>query len=173
VDPREPFAATGDGSLTVGLGSEERRAIRDLVGGYRDLLENESQATDAAVARLFPPAYKDDPLRNFDFDRQTHDPLLRSRLEAISTIETTADVETLSTEQARQWLGVLNDLRLVLGTRLDVTEDEDGSGFQDDPETADAFALYRWLTGLLGGLLEAIDPGISDVEAAPPPADGG
>ncbi|MEA2550496.1 MAG: hypothetical protein QOE25_265, partial [Actinomycetota bacterium] len=91
-----------------------------------------------------------------DFDRQTHDPLLRARLDAISTIEATADAETISTEQARLWLGVLNDLRLVLGTRLNLTEETLEEDLQEKGD-ADAFALYQWLTDLVAVMIEALE----------------
>ena len=42
---------------------------------------------------------------------------------------------TLDEEQALAWLSVVNDARLALGTRLDVTEDMDLSGLEaDDPD---------------------------------------
>ena len=52
------------------------------------------------------------------------------------------------------WLGVLNDTRLVLGTRLGVTEEERQIA-DDDPNTA-AFAVYYWLTWLQGELIEQL-----------------
>ena len=52
------------------------------------------------------------------------------------------------------WLGVLNDTRLVLGTRLGVTEDERELN-PADPQ-AGAYAMYQWLTWLQGDLVEAL-----------------
>ena len=52
------------------------------------------------------------------------------------------------------WLGVLNDTRLVLGTRLGVTEDEPDIDL-DAPE-ARSYAVYYWLTGLQGDLIEML-----------------
>ena len=56
--------------------------------------------------------------------------------------------------QLHAWSTALNDLRLVLGTRLDVTEDMD----EVDPEDprAPAFALYGYLTWLQGEIIEAL-----------------
>jgi hypothetical protein len=52
------------------------------------------------------------------------------------------------------WLGVLNDTRLVLGTRLGVTEDE----FEIDPDSPEArgYAIYYWLTALQGDLIDML-----------------
>jgi hypothetical protein len=51
---------------------------------------------------------------------------------------------------------VLNDARLVLGTRLDVTEETDfGAVDAEDPE-AQELAVYAYLTWLQGELVEAV-----------------
>ena len=47
---------------------------------------------------------------------------------------------------------MLNDARLVLGTRLGVTEEERQIA-DDDPNIA-AFTVYHWLTYLQGELIE-------------------
>jgi hypothetical protein len=49
-------------------------------------------------------------------------------------------------------MGAINDLRLVLGTRLDVSEDMDLDALADDDPLTPAFALY----GYLGWLQEQI-----------------
>jgi hypothetical protein len=167
---RAPFAGKG-GSIVVRLTEDERKTIAGLAAEYRELLKHESQATDAAVARLFPPAYREDPLRNFDFERQSHDGLMTERLAAISTLEQTADAKTLTVEQSHTWLAVLNDLRLVLGTHLDIAEDSSHDDFAQDPQSANAFAIYLWLTQLVGTLIEALDPSLADLSETAPPED--
>ena len=61
-------------------------------------------------------------------------------------------------EQADAWLGCLNDLRLVLGTRLEVTEDTELDLRRDDPR-AQALTVYGWLGWLQESLLEAMTSG--------------
>lgn len=60
----------------------------------------------------------------------------------------------LTPDDVAAWLGVLNDLRLVLGTRLEITEDEPDL----DPAHPDAaaYAVYYWLTYLQGELVEQL-----------------
>ena len=60
----------------------------------------------------------------------------------------------LTPEEVQAWLGVLNDTRLVLGTRLGVTEEERELD-PADPQ-AGAYAMYHWLTWLQGDLVEAL-----------------
>jgi hypothetical protein len=60
----------------------------------------------------------------------------------------TVDAERLTREQLESWLGALNDLRLVLGTRLEVTEDMYETGMPAGDPRAQPFALYQYLTWL-------------------------
>jgi len=59
----------------------------------------------------------------------------------------------LDRDEADGWLGWLNDIRLVLGTRLDVTEDS----HEDDPQDQ-LTAVYSWLGWLQESLLSCLDP---------------
>ena len=56
--------------------------------------------------------------------------------------------------------GCLNDLRLVLGTRLGVTDEAGGRGPwpDDDDPRAPAMVAYHWLTYLQDTLVEALSP---------------
>jgi hypothetical protein len=83
-----------------------------------------------------------------------HDELLEKRLAAVDIVENTATATTLSEDEMTAWMGAVNDLRLVLGTRLDVSEDQDFPAL-DDPN-APAFAVYQYLTFLLGEIVHAL-----------------
>ena len=52
----------------------------------------------------------------------------------------------------------LNALRLVLGTRLDVSEDDEGPVRADDPNAA-AYALYEFLGYLLERTVQSLASG--------------
>ncbi len=54
---------------------------------------------------------------------------------------------TLRSEDELQWLTAVNDARLVIGTVLGVTEDDDTDYARDDPRF-DYGVLYGWLTQL-------------------------
>ncbi len=169
ADTGAPLRAGEHGAVNLSLSGEGRSALRELVAGYRALLRGESQASDPAIARLFPPAYPEDPLRNLDYERGAHDGLMDERIAAIEEVEQHADADVLSAEQSRSWLGVLNDLRLIMGTRLNITEETEETTFHGDPAAAEAFGMYRWLTYLVGVLLEALDPTLADLGADGPP----
>jgi hypothetical protein len=75
-------------------------------------------------------------------------------------VRTSLRSETLDQEQSLAWLGTLNDVRLVLGSRLDVTEESTAADFAG--EDAGTFEIYQLLGALQGGLLYALDPAIEE-----------
>lgn len=70
-------------------------------------------------------------------------------------------VLSLSQADAQQWLGALNDLRLAIGTRLELTDDSDGSelyALPDSDERKPMVMAYLWLGGLQETLVETLVP---------------
>jgi hypothetical protein len=141
----------------------------DLIGGPGEpkpddgmpdlgLSENSSISDDPVLARLFPDAYGDDDKASAEFRRYTEVGLRdgkRANAELVlRTLGEGGDI-VLDAEQAQAWLRALNDLRLALGTRLDVTEDTPRLLDADDPRSA-PFAAYDWLTYLQESLVDAI-----------------
>jgi hypothetical protein len=82
--------------------------------------------------------------------------LLDGRRAALELVAETVDHDRLSAEEADSWLRALNDLRLVLGTRLDVHEDT----FATEPDLSDprghALAVYAYLSWIQEQLIEAL-----------------
>jgi hypothetical protein len=72
-----------------------------------------------------------------------------------ATLPPTGGEVRLDADQAAAWLRTTNDLRLALGTRLDITEDteppDDVTG-----EEGQQLAVYYWLTGVQGSLVDAL-----------------
>ncbi|MFJ7331390.1 DUF2017 domain-containing protein [Streptomyces cyaneofuscatus] len=142
--------------------------------------------SDPALARLFPDAYggpdgaapeekSAEELRalSAEFRRFTENDL-RSRkredalavvrtLDALSSAGDGAAVLTLTADECRSWLGSLNDLRLTIGTRLDVSDEdegEEGSLYRlpdSDPRKPMVMA-YLWLGALQETLVETLMP---------------
>ncbi|WP_327246114.1 DUF2017 domain-containing protein [Streptomyces sp. NBC_01320] len=132
--------------------------------------------TDPALARLFPEAYgdEDSELRaaSAEFRRFTENDLRTRKRDDALTVVRTLDalpsgeknaVLTLSADECRHWLGALNDLRLTIGTRLEVSdEDEGGEGSlyrlpDSDPRKPMVMA-YLWLGALQETLVETLMP---------------
>jgi hypothetical protein len=118
--------------------------------------------TDPALARLFPSAYRDDADAAADFRRFTQPELLDARIGRLRTVMpalAAADGPlAVPAADVQAWLQVLNDLRLVLGTRLGI-EDEAGADLHrigpDDPRFTIA-RIFEWLGWLLQTLVEAL-----------------
>lgn len=142
-----------DGSFKLRLDREERDLLRTLPVQLRGLLEDTPD--DPSLRRLFPPASDDEEIET-EYRRFMSDDLRDRRLAAAAVMEATVDAERLSEDEAGAWLATLNDLRLVLGTRLDVTEDLDPSTIGPDDERAPGLALYGYLSWLVEQLVEAL-----------------
>jgi uncharacterized protein DUF2017 len=154
-----PFKRTRRGDFEVRLEPKERDILRGLPDQLRSLIENEDPTSDPAMARLYPPAYEDDPIRNLEFERIAGGDLTAQRLSSIGAMEGSIDADRVTEGQLLSWLGVLNDLRLVLGTRLEVTEETTEDDFAADDPRSSTFALYAYLTWLVDSIVRALDPG--------------
>jgi hypothetical protein len=117
---------------------------------------------DPVLARLLPDAYSDDPEAAGEFRRYTESSLREAKKYFAQTLLETLPAKggrvKLSAEQARDWLRALNDVRLMFGVRLEVTEDfEDQLAGLDpkDPRVA-AFEVYGWLGAVQESLVRAI-----------------
>ncbi len=111
------------------------------------------------MRRLYPAAYLDDPEATAEFDGFVRDDLTAQRATAVDTMERTIDAEVLTEDELSAWLGSINDLRLVLGVRLAVTEESQPQDFADDDDAATSFALYAYLAYLEDEIVQALSKG--------------
>ncbi len=142
------------GHYEIRLPEPERELLRSLAPQMRELLASD----DPVLDRLYPVAYPDDEDRETEYRLLVRDELRSSHEAALKALEESADAERLEEEQLLAWMRAVNEVRLVLGTRLDVTEE----GYErptapDDPRSS-AFAVYDYLTWLQGTIVEALSP---------------
>ena len=160
-----PIRRERDGSFTVRLSEHEQLLLKSLLAQLRTLLKLEGGGEiteDSGVRRLFPTAYPGRDDLEAEYQGMVHDDLLGQRLAAIDQVEDTIVLPSVDEEQLGTWMRTFNDLRLVLGTRLDVSEDDTGPIDPDDPE-APAQAAYEYLGWLLENIVNAL------TGALPPP----
>ncbi|MFE1956962.1 DUF2017 domain-containing protein [Streptomyces sp. NPDC059479] len=130
---------------------------------------------DPALARLFPDAYgdDDDELKEFsaEFRRFTENDLrgrkredgmaLVRTLDGLSSAGEGGAVLKLTPDDCLHWLGALNDLRLTIGTRLEVTDEDESDELyrlpDSDPRKPMVMA-YLWLGSLQESLVETLMP---------------
>jgi hypothetical protein len=146
------------GRFSVALPAAEREVLRSLLPQVRALLMSDggSGTTDPSTRRLYPTAYASDVEADAEYQRLMHDELVAMRLAKVDLFEDTIDADALDEEHLTAWMGVVNDIRLVLGTRLDVSEEMDEASFAEDDPSAPAFALYAYLGWLLEQIVEAL-----------------
>ncbi len=138
------------GGIRVRVEPQVRALIGSMVEQLRELLLVDE---GAELTRLYPNAYPDDPELEAGFCEVVHDQLLMQRLDAIDVVVATIDADDLTVDEADAWLSTINQIRLVLGTRLDVQED-DHEIDPDDPDAA-AAVVYQLLSHVLDALTSA------------------
>jgi hypothetical protein len=140
--------------------------------------------SDPVLRRLFPDAYGDpvdvpsspeqaqeEKEYAAEFRRFTENDLRTGKRESALAVIRSLDALTpagdggavlkLSHEASQQWLGTLNDLRLAIGSRLDVVDEEDTDILyrlpDEDPRKPMVMA-YLWLGGLQETLVSTLMP---------------
>lgn len=118
-----------------------------------------TKPTDPVLNRLYPDAYPDDPEASLEFRRFTERSLrdasvgraervLASMSENIDfndQVNSVIELE-LNSQLWSDMVGFLNDIRLALGTRLEITENFESHNVDDDDPRSALFDLYGWLT---------------------------
>jgi hypothetical protein len=143
-----------DGRFGLRLREGERMLLRSLYDDLADLL---ADPDDPAVRRLFPPAHAD-PESEQQYRELVRDQLVAGRAKALDVVRATLSEKILTAEEADAWLRGLNDLRLVLGTRLDVTDDTDFEVELGAGGRGRELAVYTYLTWLQEQFVEALSP---------------
>jgi len=119
---------------------------------------------DPALARLLPDPYPQDPMASGDFRRRRTDDALAHKRDAarrvLATVPGPGEVLLLDEEAAQDWLTTLNDLRLVFGTRLGITDDnylDELGDLSPDDRRLPVIEMYELLTILVDNLIRALD----------------
>jgi hypothetical protein len=158
-----PFARRRDGGVDVTLGEPEAELFRSVVAQMDQVLE--APEGNPHTLRLFPPAYRDDPDAQADYARLMTGDLLDGKRGAVRSVAAAMDRGAvkkgtwrvrLSADEVQDWLAVLNDARLTLGTRLDVTEETYDREIDPDEPDAISHEIFRYLGYLEEWLVDAL-----------------
>ncbi len=144
------------GDFDVEIFEWQRQMLSNLIESLRDLLLD---GLSPVLRRLYPIAYPSDADANADYDQLVHDQLLEQKLAALETVEDSLDATTLSEAELMQWMTAINSLRLVLGTRLDISEDDNPIDVAPDDPDRPLWLSYELLTQMLGVIVDAVAPG--------------
>lgn len=166
--------------IELRLAAEERPILASLAASLAEMLEPSGQPADAdplaklvglsvdpvdkpddpALRRLLPDAYADAD-GAAEFRRLTDGEL---RAEKVANLRRILDGATaagglvrIETGEVDAWLAGLNDIRLVIGERLEMTEEREHLLHldNDDPRLP-LLAAYDWLAGIQDWILELL-----------------
>lgn len=153
-----PVEALGDGVFRINLTEDERTTLLGFVDQLEQVLSAEH--SDPRLRRLFPTAYHENPDLDEEYQGYMRDELRQSRAASIATVrDVLHSPETLTEAQLYAFMMVLNSLRLVLGTLLGVSEDEDTDDIDDDDPTFGQAQLYGYLGWLLEWTVDTLSNG--------------
>ncbi|HEX8770200.1 MAG TPA: DUF2017 family protein [Acidimicrobiales bacterium] len=151
-----PVRRTQDGFYSLSLPAEERSLLADLPAQMRELFAN---SDDPAMQRLLPVAYPNDPDRQTEYRLLVQDELMASHDGALSVLEETAGADRVTEEQLLAWVRAINQVRLVMGERLKITEEgAERPRSRDDPRLP-GFAVYDYLSELQDDIIAALSAG--------------
>jgi hypothetical protein len=161
------FSRRGD-HCVARFNAEEVQILRQVATEVVALITDGFDREDPVVERLFPDVYPDDQSATAEFREFTDGELKTAKIDQAGAILAVlpssggADV-TLDDEAAEAWLRALNDVRLALGTRLEVEDDTDlelelDEAILHDPNStrASQLSLYAYLGYLQESLLSAL-----------------
>jgi Domain of unknown function (DUF2017) len=155
-----PVTRTGSGYV-LHLGREERVLVTRLLDELRALLTE--PADPELVRRLFPVVHPDNPEREAEYQRLMRDELVASRLAGIEAVSTvlgrTGRKVTLDEAQMVAFMQAVNGVRLVLGTLLDVTEDDELVDREQEVDDTPEYHLYGYLSWVLDSSVQALSGG--------------
>ena len=153
-----PIKRRRDGRYAIKLDEDVRTVLAELARQMIPAVENR----DPMTRRLFPPAYPAEALSDVEADyRELVDtPLTNHHRDALSVLIETSESDTLSESELDAWLSAVGTMRLVLGTRLDVTEDMPAPG-PDDPSAAE-YGFFEFLGQLQYLIVEVLSDHLPD-----------
>jgi hypothetical protein len=160
-DPARPSAPSA--SSEAAAPDESADVLADLEKQFSSPDEPDPELpADPVVARLLPDAYQDDPEKAGEFRKYTESSLREAKKYFAQTLLETLPPEggkvRLTGDQARDWLRALNDIRLMFGVRLEVTEEFEEQLAELDPKDPRlaAFEVYGWLGAVQESLVHAL-----------------
>ena len=112
---------------------------------------------DEVLLRLLPDAYQSDKQASAEFRRFTERSLRELKVKranfVLENLPEPEQIISIKPKDFETWLTVLNDLRLALGVRAGITENNEEE-ISEDLEIDHARDIYSWFTWLQSNLLE-------------------
>jgi Domain of unknown function (DUF2017) len=155
---RVNISSSYGGGVDVELPDDVRDLLASLARQLAELIDDPDAVGEPGLERLFPPASIDDPMEALGFEQLMGDAMRAGKREAAAVLRATANATHLDAEETLAWMRCLNDIRLVVGTRLNIQEDTDVEALFEDELMEQAAVTYVALTELVEMLARAADP---------------
>jgi hypothetical protein len=146
--------------LRASLDQDEATLLRHLIDEMKTLLEADLPRVDPVTARLFPDAHEDTEEAESYRSLIGHE-LRTAKLEALEAVSSrlgkSGALETsIPEDEVTPWLTLVNDLRLAIGTRLEVDETKMGSELDPEHPDTPAMSVLHWLGWVQESILTAM-----------------
>lgn len=158
MSARPKITTSYGGGVDVVLPADIRDLLASLARQLAELIDDPEAVGDPGLLRLFPAASKDDPMEALGFEQLMGDALRAGKRESAAVLRATANATHLDAEETLAWMRCINDIRLVVGTRLDIQEDTDIEALFADDLMEQAAVTYVALSELVEMLARAADP---------------
>lgn len=145
-----------DGRYDVALDQGLREVLAQVLTELRTVIDDEPD--HPSLERLRPPAYADDPDREAAYRLLAGEELRDAQRGAIDAVLASLDRDVLAEDELWSWLRAINGVRLVVGTRLDISDDDHGPGARGPvaPEEQQLWALYDFTTYIQYEVIEGL-----------------
>jgi hypothetical protein len=159
------IARTADGRIAVRLAPREREILGALAAEIATETAGQADADaadDPGLARLWPDAVDGDPEASAAFRELVGTDLEDARRARFETLAATISATSLDEGEGTAWLGAVNDLRLVMGGRLGVTEETGLQPVDEQDPNGGETIVFLWLGWVEEQLVEAMAAGLPE-----------
>ena len=153
-----PIRRRRDGRYAIKLDPSVRAVLTTMAEQLTPMISPDEPMTQ----RLFPPAYPEQGDRAAEQEYRTlvDTALVNHHRQAFAVMAATAEADILTEPELNAWMSAVGSIRLVLGTRLDVSEDMTPPEASDP--TAPEYALYELLGQLQYLMVEVLSSDLPD-----------
>ncbi len=151
-----PEFARHEHGVELELDAQESRLLLQLTKEYADVLRREQEGP--VHDRLYPAAYGDEK-DEAAYKDLIGDSLTTHKLEALEKLRNALNKRgttvTITGDDFDAWIQCVTDMRLVIGTRLEVDETRMAEHVSPRDPDAQALTVLHWLGWLTEGLIQA------------------
>ncbi len=154
------FTLIPDEGMRVELDPDEAHLLRELLKEMKTLLEADIPRADPVIARLFPDAFEaaED---SESFRELVGDDLRSGKMDSLRLVIERVGRRgplhsSIPLDEVGAWLTLLTDLRLAIGTRLNVTEEMMGASPEPEDPDGPALQVLHWLGWMQESMLAAL-----------------